>query len=215
MITVFKDRVDAGRQLAHKLHQYVDKPVVVYGTVRGGIIVAAEISRYLHAPLELIFAHKIGHIYSSQYVIGAVSENGHTILNEEEVEKLDPEWLQRAIDMEVKEAHARREAYLHDLPQTDVDGKIAILVDDGVATGYTLRAAIRDVKSRHPEKIIVVVPVANAPAWDIIRSEADECIAVHIPQRFMGTVGAYFTDFSQVNDEDVLQIIRAYKSEQA
>lgn len=211
----FKDRHEAGQLLAKALKQYKNQDVVVYGLPRGGVIVADEIARFLHAPLDLIITRKIGHPYSPEYAIAAIAEDGHMIGSESELELVDPNWLQTESASQRLEAKRRREKYLQGRSDISVENKIAIIVDDGVATGLTIRLAILELKHRKPKKIIVAVPVVPRTTAELIQSEAGEIVALDIPPdyEYLGAVGAYYNYFYQVEDEEVIAIMQNYKNQ--
>jgi predicted phosphoribosyltransferase len=209
----FKDRHEAGQLLAKALEQYKNQDVVVYGLPRGGVIVAAEIARDLHAPLDLIITRKIGHPYSPEYAIAAIAEDGHMIGSQSELEGIDSDWLQTQINSQRLEAKRRRKKYLEGRSDISVKNTIAIIVDDGVATGLTIRLAILELKHREPKKIIVAVPVVPQTTAELIQSEAGQIVALDIPPdyEYLGAVGAYYNNFSQVEDEEVIAIMRNLK----
>lgn len=196
----FKDRSDAGKQLAHILNQYEGQDVIVYALPRGGVVVAKEIASALHAPLDLIFARKIGHPLNPEYAIGAISESGIVC----GVESIESEWLKEQKAHQLREIKRRRLLYLRNRPSMDPKNKIAILVDDGVATGLTMEAGILELRSMHPKKIIVAVPVAPRDTFDRLKSLADEAVGIEIANDFLGAVGAYYEEFSQVEDSEVV-----------
>lgn len=207
----FKDRTQAGQLLAEKLKKYIDKDVVVYAIPRGGVITAIEIARYLHAPLDLVIARKISHPLNPEYAIAATAENGHIISTLRELVSADEAWLKEEIGKQHREAARRRTKYLHGRKMISPMGKIAILVDDGVATGLTLRAGIMEIKYHNPSKLVVAVPIVPKSTANVLKSEADELIALEIPSddEFLGAVGSYYGQFSQVSDEDVIAVLKS------
>lgn len=190
----FKNRTEAGRLLANALKKYKGKDVVVYALPRGGVVTALEIARYLNAPLDLIITRKIGHPYQPEYAIAATAENGHIVGSTKQLTMIDQKWLKREVEKERFEAKRRRERYLEGRPELPIEGKIAILVDDGIATGLTMRAGIMELAHRHPKT------TAN-----ILKIEAGELVALDIPSddEFLGAVGAYYDEFLPVEDEEV------------
>jgi len=211
----FKDRPEAGRLLARALKKYKGKDVIVYALPRGGVVTALEIARYLHAPLDLIIARKIGHPYSPEYAIAAIAENGHIVSERGELASVDEKWLTEAIERERQEVTRRRKKYLKKIKEISAKGKIAILVDDGVATGLTLRVGIVELIHRHPKKIVVAVPVIQKSTANIIKAEADELVTLQRPSddKFLGAVGAYYVHFPQVTDDEVISILQSYDEE--
>lgn len=204
---VFKDRRDAGRYLSDLLKHLKGQDCVVYGLPRGGVVVADEIAQALGAPLDLLFAHKIGHPYHAEYAVAAVSEDGHLLESSREL--LDKRWLESQKKIQLEEMKRKRNAYLKGKPDHPVKGKIAIVVDDGIATGLTMRVAIEELKGREPQKIIVAVPVTPKSTADRLReSGVAEVVGMEVPDwDFLGAVGAYYRDFSQTEDEEVLNIL--------
>lgn len=208
----FRDRIEAGKLLAQALAGYKDKDVVVFALPRGGVVVADEIARSLKAPLSLIIARKIGHPLQPEYAIAATTESGKILGSSREIQSVDKDWLDAEIERQKLEARRRREEYLGNRKEINVKNKIVILVDDGIATGFTIRVAIEKLRLMKPEKIIVAVPVAAKIIADIVKREADEFVALEIPQEdeFLGAVGAYYDNFYQVTDQEVVSILKNY-----
>jgi len=211
---IFKNRQDAGKQLCQLLKKYKGQDVVVYALPRGGVVVAAEIAKYLHAPLDLILAHKIGHPYHSEYAIAAVSESGHLLGNPHELQSVGESWLQHEKLRQIEEIKRKRKLYLEGRKDADVEDKVAIIVDDGIATGLTMQVGILELKDRNPSKIVAVVPVSPRETADKISEMADDFIAAEIPPEhmFMGAVGAYYEEFDQVEDEEVVDILKHFST---
>lgn len=209
----WRDRVEAGQELAEALAGYRGKRAVVYGLPRGGVVVAAEVARGLGLPLDLVIARKIGHPHHAEYAIGAVTEKGRPVLNEDEATSLDPAWLKRAIAEQRAEARRRRQLYLHGRKSHPAKDKIAILVDDGIATGLTLRAAIAGLKTEKPAKIIVAVPVAPDDSAAEIEDEADELVCLLRKKDFLGAVGSYYEYFEQTEDNEVMDILSEFEDD--
>lgn len=205
----FKDRQDAGRRLSQLLKKYKGQDVIVYALPRGGVVVAAEIAAFLNAPLDLIFAHKIGHPYQPEYAIAAVSESGQMIGPSKELLGVaGKEWLENAKESQINEIKRKREKYLKDKQVIPVKDKIAIIVDDGIATGLTMQAGIKELKNRHPKKIVVAVPVSPKSTAELIKTMVDDFVGVEIEDYdFLGAVGAYYDQFRQVEDEEVIKIL--------
>lgn len=205
----FKNRQDAGSQLSQQLQKYKNTPVVVYALPRGGVAVAAEISKFLHAPIDLIFAHKIGHPYQPEYAIAAISESGHMIgPSPELLNSVGNEWLEREKTHQIQEIKRKREKYLKGRKEIPVENKVAILVDDGVATGLTLQVGIKELQDRHPKKIVVAVPVAPKSVANLIKAMVDDFVGTEIDDyNFLGAVGAYYDEFNQIEDKEVVEIM--------
>ncbi len=204
----FKDRTEAGQLLAEKLIKFRGMDGVVYALPRGGVPLAAEVAFALGMPLDLLIPRKIGHPLNPEYAICAVGEGGKTVCNELETSRVDPEWLKTTVNREQAEAHRRRLQYLADQAPLPVTGKVAIIVDDGIATGLTMQAAIRDIKQRKPSQIIVAIPVSPANTAARLSQEVDKVVALDIPEFYLGAVGAYYDDFSQTTDEEVKAILK-------
>lgn len=203
----FRDRKDAGDKLAEALAKHHGEDVLVYALPRGGVVVGARIAEKLGAQIDLVIVRKIGHPWSPEYAIGATSESGRTIFNETERAVIDKEQLKRLMAEERAEARRRREVYLKDRPPLSAFGKTAIVVDDGVATGLTLLCAIEEIRAQKPKKLIVAVPVAPEDTAARIREKADEFVALDVPRHFLGAVGAYYDDFRQTQDEEVIALL--------
>lgn len=204
----FKDREDAGRQLAQRLSSYKDPDVVIYALPRGGVVTAIEIARTLHAPLDLIIPRKIGHPSNPEYAIGAVAEDGHLTANSAEIATIDGQWLRTEIERQRTEARRRRETYLAGAPSIDIAGKTAIIVDDGIATGLTMKCAIVELKHRNPKKILVAVPVAPSDSIVEIGALVDEVICLSTPE-YMGAIGAFYDSFPQIEDAEVVKLMQS------
>lgn len=205
----FADRRDAGKELAKLLEKYKGQKVIVYALPRGGIVLAKEIADALHAPISLILAHKIGHHYHQEYAVAAISESGHIVGNQSELHALGPVWLEREKTRQMEEIKRKRSLYLKDKKDPPLKDTIAIIVDDGIATGLTMQAGILELKDKHPKKIIAAVPVAPKSTADKLKGMVDEFIGIIVPEdyQFFGAVGAYYEDFSQVEDDEVIAIL--------
>jgi predicted phosphoribosyltransferase len=204
----FRDRQDAGRQLAEALKEkYKGRQGVVYPLPRGGIPLGLEVARALEMPLGLIIPRKIGHPFSPEYAICAVSEGGETVCNEREVSKVDPEWFKSRVEEERQESRRRREQYLPDRDPLSLEGKTAILVDDGIATGLTMRAAIRDARERKAAHVVVAIPVVPQDTAERLKLEVDDMVALSVDAFYLGAVGAYYDSFNQLTDEEVIEMM--------
>ncbi|BAU49515.1 phosphoribosyl transferase [Sulfurifustis variabilis] len=208
----FRDRAEAGRRLAAALAGHVEGPGVVYPLPRGGVVLGAEIAAALRLPLDLIIPRKIGHPYSPEYGIAAVVESGEIVRNEAEVARVDASWFEQAVARERAEARRRRLLYLRGRAPVPVEGKTAILVDDGIATGLTMEAAIREAKRLRPARTIVAVPVAPPDTARRIGREVDAFVALEIPEFYLGAVGAYYDDFPQLTDDEVIGLLDRLQS---
>ncbi|HUV72277.1 MAG TPA: phosphoribosyltransferase family protein [Clostridia bacterium] len=204
---IFANRKEAGQKLAEYLKQYQGKDIALYALPRGGVVVAAEIATAFGVPLDLIIARKIGHPLQPEFAIAAVSENGHLLQNKEMVETIDKDWFNNQVREEQKAAQNQREKYLAGLQVVPAQNKVAILVDNGIATGLTVMAAIKDLKNRQPQKTILAVPVVPQEIALKLRAMVDELVALEIPARFAGAVGAYFGSFPPVTDKEVIELL--------
>jgi predicted phosphoribosyltransferase len=205
----FRDRVDAGKQLAQALKKYQKHDGVVYALPRGGVVLGVEVARALDMPLDLLIPRKIGHPLQPEYAIGAVVENGEMVCNQHEVARVDPQWFRQEVEAERQEAHRRRELYLGEREPSPVENKTAIIVDDGIATGLTMEVAIRDARRRRPAHLVVAVPVAPPETVERLSREVDEFLVLDPSPYYIGAVGAYYDHFNQVTDEEVIALLRS------
>lgn len=205
---LFRDRGDAGRQLAEALASRPMESPVVFAIPRGGIVVAAELARRLGAELDVVVARKLGAPYRPELAIGAVTAEGDTYLNSEVLRQLqvDDRYLQQVVRSEREEAHRREQRFRDDREPVDVRGRTAILVDDGLATGATMRAAARSLRRRGPGKLIIAVPVGSREACRDLRGEADDVVCLAQPEPFYA-VGLHYADFEQVGDAEVVRTL--------
>jgi len=181
---------------------------VVLALPRGGVVLGAQVARSLEVPLDIVVTRKIGHPSSTEYAIGAVDENGTTILNEAETKTVDQRWLKEEIERQKAEARRRSTLYRGGREAAALAGKVAIIIDDGIATGLTMRLAVRTVAAQKPKKIIVAIPVAPAGSLRTLKSEgADEIIVLKPSEDFLGAVGAHYTQFEQVDDAKVVHLM--------
>jgi predicted phosphoribosyltransferase len=207
---LFRDRSDAGRVLADKLAHYADhRDVLVLALPRGGVPVAYEVARALHAPLDVFLVRKLGVPGREELAMGAIASGGVRVLNEDVVRALDlpDDVIETAAAAEQRELARREQAYRDNLPPVDVRGRTVILVDDGLATGSTMRAAIAALRRQHPARIVVAVPVGAQEICDELRAEADEVVCACTPEPFYA-VGLWYSDFSQTTDEEVRELLR-------
>ncbi len=205
----FENRADAGRQLAIKLAEYAHLPnVLVLALPRGGVPVAFEVAEALDAPLDLFLVRKLGVPGHEELAMGAIATGGVRVLNEEVVRGLDiPEEVIATIAArEQQELQRRERLYRGDRPAPEVAGCIVILVDDGLATGSTMRAAVAALRRRHPARIIVAVPVGAPETCAELGGEADEVVCAQTPEPFYA-VGLWYADFSQTSDAEVRELL--------
>ncbi len=205
---IFHDRNDAGRKLARLLKdRYGGEEGVVYALPRGGVPLAVVVARELEMPLDLVIPRKIGHPGNPEYAVCAITEAGELFCSESEREYIDQDWLQRRVSEEVEEALRRRECYLAGRQAPPVRGKTAVVVDDGIATGLTMRAAISDVKARRPARIVVAIPVIPADTFAWLQTEVDDVVAILVERAYLGSVGSYYMNFPQLEDCEVVEMM--------
>jgi putative phosphoribosyl transferase len=205
MRTRFHDRQSAGQALAAHLGAYAQRPdVLVLALPRGGVPVGAEVASALGAPLDVFVVRKLGVPGQEELALGALASNGVRVLDEEIIRAagVTPDDIERITRMEAAELTRRERQYRADRPPPDVAGKTIILVDDGLATGSSMRAAVMALRARDPAKIVVAVPVAAPETCAAFRAIADEIVCVETPDPFQA-VGLWYEDFSQTTDEEV------------
>ena len=210
MIPLFRDRADAGRRLGALLHSYAGPQTRVLGLPRGGVPVAAEIAHMLNAPLDVFVVRKLGVPGHEELAMGAIASSGVQIINADTVASLgiDDALVQAVAERERAELERREAAYRGGLPAHDLAGKTVILVDDGVATGASMYAAIVAVRESKPEAIVVAVPVAPIETKAALERAAEAVVCVATPEPFRG-VGAWYSDFSQTSDAAVSALLHA------
>jgi predicted phosphoribosyltransferase len=208
---MFSDRAEAGEQLAGKLEHYRGQDAVVLALPRGGIVVGHKVARALSLPLDIVVTRKIGHPGNPEYAVCAVDEHGALLCNEAEASLLDKAWLQKKAKEEQEEAQRRSIIYRRGREPIDLANKVAIIVDDGIATGLTMRLAIVATMAQHPKKVIVAVPVAASDAAQMIKREADEVIILEPSEEFAGSVGLHYEQFEQIEDAEVIRLLRSMK----
>lgn len=204
---VYQDRREAGRVLAEQLASYRDRSdVLVLGLARGGVPIAWEVASYLHAPLDVFVVRKLGVPQWQELAMGAVASGGGLVINQGLVERLgiDDDTIVETIQHENAEVERREEAYRQGRPAPEVTNRTVILVDDGIATGATMLAAVRAVRAAR--RVVVAVPVGPQAVCAELRDEADEVICASTPPRFEA-VGQVFADFHQVSDEEVNRLL--------
>jgi predicted phosphoribosyltransferase len=205
---IFRDRADAGRKLANVLRRYRGRNVIVYALPRGGVVLGVQVAELLGAPLDLIIVRKIGHPANPEFAIAAVADDGHIEKNEAETQAVDRRWFNDACRIQQAEACRRRDLYLAGRTPVKADGKIAVLVDDGLATGLTMALAIREVRERHASKVIVAVPVAPPETVEELRDLVDDIVVLDTPPEFVA-IGAFYLDFPQLTDEEVVNLMNS------
>lgn len=208
---IFKDRQDAAVKLASRLEHLKDRQdAIILALPRGGVVTGYEISRILHLPLDIIIIRKIGFPGQPELAIGAVSETGFFVLNEDIISnyRISKEYIEREIRKQEEEISRRKSLYRGGLGLPPLEGKVVILVDDGIATGATMKAAIGAIKAEKVARLIVAVPVAPPETAEEIKRMVDELICLETPYYFTA-VGAFYEDFSQVSDSEVVRLLRS------
>lgn len=206
----FKDRTDAGLKLAQELQHYKGKnDTIVLGLPRGGVVTAYAIAHELDLPLDIVVPRKIGAPGNPELAVGAITEDGTAIFNQNIMHELGlkPSMLTQTIETEKKEAQRRLTVYRDKRPILELAGKTVLLVDDGIATGATMRAAIASVQKRGAASIIVAVPVAPPDAFELIKSEVDNIICLLVTPNFLG-IGQFYDNFAQTTDEEVIALMK-------
>ncbi len=210
---MFADRRDAGRQLADRLVPYAGLRPIVIAMPRGGVPVAAEVAERLGAPLDIIVVRKIGCPWQPELGIGAIAEGDVRVLNDALIADtgVGPQALEDVTARERAELARRVSQYRGERPALPLEGRVAILVDDGLATGYTARAAIAALRARGAERVILAVPVAPKDSLEALRSLVDEVVVVETPAWFSG-IGEFYDDFSQTSNEEVVALLEGAAS---
>lgn len=207
MRMIFYDRIEAGRLLAKELSFESGEDIVVIALPRGGVPLGAEIAKDLQAPLDLVITRKIGAPSNPEYAIGSIAEKSEPLLNKLETDKLSKEWLVDAVAKGRKEILRRQEMYFENHTRQSIKGKTIVLVDDGVATGFTILAAIEEIKKQEPKKLLVAIPVIPKEMALQLRKKVDEIVSLIIPENYLGSVGAYYKKFPQLSDMEVKHLL--------
>lgn len=213
---IYRDRAEAGNYLVRKLGQrYANRnDVLVLALPRGGVPVAYEVAKELHAPLDIFLVRKLGVPGHEELAMGAIATGGVRVLNEDLVEylKISEEVIDAVAQIERQELERREREYRGDRPEPDVRRKTVILVDDGLATGSTMRAAAAALRQQNPERIVVAVPVSAPDTCNEYRIGVDEIVCAVTPELFLG-VGHWYKDFSQTTDEEVRELLERARTE--
>lgn len=212
----FRDRTEGGQMLATKLAAYANRPdVLVLALPRGGVSVAFEVARALHAPLDVIIVRKLGVPGEEELAMGAIASGGVRVLNDDVVQMLaiPEEVINKVAAHEQRELERRELLYRGDRPAYEVHGHTIILVDDGIATGATMRAAVAAVRQQQPARIVIAVPAAASSTCEEFAAEVDELVCVIRPEEFFA-VGFWYENFSQTTDEEVRDLLQQAMHEQ-
>jgi putative phosphoribosyl transferase len=204
----FADRIDAGRQLAERLLPYHDEDVVVLGLPRGGVPVAFEVAEALNAPLDVIIVRKLGVPFQPELGMGALGEGDVLIVNQDvlRMARVSDEELEAVEDRERVELERRAERYRGDRPRVPLTGRTAIIIDDGIATGSTARAACQVARALGASRVVLAAPVAPPHTVSELRTDADEVICLEMPE-FFAAIGQFYGDFSQTSDDEVITLL--------
>jgi putative phosphoribosyl transferase len=207
---LFEDRRDAGRRLGHELQTLdLSDDIIVLALPRGGVPVGYEIARALDAPLDIFVTRKIGAPENPEFAIGAIASDGTVVLDENVVEDLyiSDDYIESETRRQLKEVQRRLSAYRGDQPPPRIEGRTVILVDDGVATGATVRASLRALRQRGPARLILAVPVGPPQTIQALRELADEVVVLDTPQPFWA-IGRFYRSFSQTTDDEVIALLQ-------
>jgi putative phosphoribosyl transferase len=206
----FQNRIDAGRQLAGKLKKYAGRSdVLVLGLPRGGVVVAYEVAQALNVPMDIFLVRKLGVPMREEMAMGAIASGGVRVINQQVIQawRLSDETIDAVTEKETRELKRRESLYRQNRPLPDVKGKTVLLIDDGLATGATMQAAVTALRQLHPRWITVAVPVASPETCDAFQDEVDEVICAQTPEPFFA-VGLWYAEFEQTTDEEVRELMR-------
>lgn len=195
----------------HLLGKYRGQESVVFGLPRGGVVTASVVAQRLDAELDVIIARKIGHPHNPEYALGAIAEGGFIAINQREADELPIGWLQKETESQLLTIAGQLGRYGHTRPSQDLTGKTAILVDDGIATGYTMEAAILATKAKNPAKIVVATPVGSPRLAEQFGDLVDDVVVSYAPHSLFA-ISMYYEDFQPVSDEEVVEILRSFRS---
>ena len=206
---MFEDRIIAGQKLAKELLDYKGERVVVLAIPRGGVVVGYEVAKALGAPLDVIIPRKIGAPFNPELAIGAITQDGTLILNSPLIDRLgvSESYIQRETERQRKEIVRRMSRYRGDKEYPKLDGKVVILVDDGIATGATIKAAIASIRKQRPTLLILAVPVGPTDTIEEMRRAVDKVICLLTPYPFFA-IGQFYHDFRQTSDEEVIRLLQ-------
>lgn len=206
---IFQDRTDAGRKLAQELMRFKNGNVIVCALPRGGVVTGYEVARALQAPLEVLVVRKIGAPWNPELGIGAIAPDGKAFFDMRTIAsyEISKAQISDIIEKEKDEIERREQLYRKGRPFPNLNGKTVILVDDGLATGYTAKVGLISLRSRNPAKLILAVPVCAPDSAHMLAHEADEVVCLYSPRDF-GAVGRFYQDFSQTADMEVIELLQ-------
>jgi putative phosphoribosyl transferase len=210
----FEDRRDAGRRLAGKLLRFEDERTVIFALPRGGVPVGYEISRALGAPLDVFVSRKLGAPDQPEFGIGAVAAGGVRVLNLDVVRRLGipDDYVEQITAQELAEVGRRLRYFRGERPEPEVEGRTVILVDDGLATGVTARAAVQALRLRKPSRLVLAAPVCAAQTAHLFKTAVDELVCLESPSD-LGAIGFWYRNFEQTSDEEVVELLERARSE--
>ncbi|MDM9381352.1 phosphoribosyltransferase [Chlorogloeopsis sp. ULAP01] len=209
MTIKFHDRAEAGKMLARRLAAYANRPdVLVVALPRGGVPVAFEVAEALHAPLDICIVRKLGVPHHKELAMGAIAAGGIRVLNYDVISWLgiSSKTIDEVATKELRELQRRDHVYRGERPPLDVRNRIVILLDDGIATGSTIRAAIAILRQQHPQRIVVAVPVAPLATCQELQTEVEEIVCLSTPEPLYA-IGLWYENFSQTTDEEVRELL--------
>jgi len=204
----FRNRVEAGRRLAGALGQYKGKDTVVLGIPRGGVVVAKEVADALEAPLDIVISRKIGAPGEPEFALGAVTQEGDVILDRKTADSVGAsrEYLESEIRQKKEEVKQRMERFRGDAPYPSLKGKVVIVVDDGIATGSSVEAAVTSIRKREPREVVIAVPVAPPDTVESLKAGGNTVVCLETPSVFFA-IGEFYQRFDQVEDSEVKRIL--------
>ncbi|HKQ72287.1 MAG TPA: phosphoribosyltransferase family protein [Blastocatellia bacterium] len=205
----YQDRTEAGRLLAERLAKYKNRPdVVILALPRGGVPVGFEVAQALNAPLDVFVVRKLGVPGQEELAMGAIASGGVLVLNEDVVQmlRIPYELIEATVAKELEELERRERLYRGDRPRLEARGRVAILIDDGLATGSTMRAAARALRRHQPSRVVVAAPVAAGSTCDELSNEVDEVICAETPEPFYA-ISLWYRDFTQTTDDQVRELL--------
>ena len=205
---LFKDRVEAGEKLSTALREFKGRDVIVLGIPRGGVVVAARVAKALGAPLDVVVTRKIEAPGEPEYALGAITQEGDVIMDRQAAESLgaSKEYLDDQIRKKREEVKERMKRFRGDAPYPVLRGKVVVIVDDGIATGSSVSAAVMSVKKGSPLQVVVAVPVAPADAIDMLTQDGTRVVCLETPGPFLA-IGEFYEEFEQVEDGEVKKIL--------
>ena len=211
-MTLFADRVDAGKRLAQDLKAHVSNDAVVLAIPRGGVVVGYEVAKALVLSLDVIIPRKIGAPNNPELAIGAMTEDGTILLDDRLVDYLNvsQEYIEEESEAQKAEIHRRLKLYRGDIPYPSLKGREVILIDDGIATGSTMKAALASVRKRGAKSVIIAIPVGPPSTIRELEKEADRVVCLHTPEAFYA-IGQFYEDFTQTQDEEVIRLLKLNK----